>query len=234
MMPAPPGTSSGPISVEEQRRIDAEQKYQNLIGLLNKNTGQLPADIETVVHEEKKKGKQDSKKQLHSAVTVLDKAQMKMDKAINARNNLMANWRVFLAASLTRWQEYADHFQKQENDCQEEIAKAKEELAEAKKELASKVPDEAEEISDEETEKEDTSKAAAARILGGLQHMSNSLSKLSEQAEQDHREAEERQNKRARKSLMDEDAMEEAASAPSAPLSGSASAAMQPFPKPGQ
>ena len=28
---------------------------------------------------------------------------MKMEKAINARNNLMANWRTFLAASLTRW-----------------------------------------------------------------------------------------------------------------------------------
>lgn len=233
-MPTPPGSSLPAISAEEQRRLEAEQKYQNLIGQLNKHTGQLPADIETVVHEEKKKGKQDNKKLLHSAVTVLDKAQMKMDRAVNARNNLMASWRAFLAASLNQWKEYADQFQRQENECQEEITKAKEELIEAKKELASKVPDEAEEISEDETEREETAKTAATRILGGLQHMSKSLSTLSAQAEKEHKEEEERQKKRQRKSPVSEDNMEDAAEVPVANATGSLPPAMQPFHKPGQ
>ena len=228
-MPVPPETSAPAISAEEQRRIEAEQKYQHLIGQLNKHTGQLPADIETVVHEEKKKGKQDNKKLLHSAVTVLDKAQMKMDRAVNARNNLMASWRAFLAASLKQWKEYADQFQKQENECQEEITKAKEELIEAKKELAAKVPDEAEEISEDETEREETAKTAATRILGGLQHMSKSLSTLSAQAEKEQKEEEERQKKRQRKSSASEDNMEDATEEPVANSTGSLLPSMQPF-----
>lgn len=228
-MPTPPGSTPTLISAEEQRRIEVEQKYQTLIGQLNKHTGQLPADIETVVHEEKKKGKQDNKKQLHSAVTVLDKAQMKMDRAVNARNNLLASWRTFL-----QWREYADQFQKPENQCQEEIMRAKEELVEAKKGLASKMPDEAEEISEDETEREETAKHAATRILGGLEHMSKSLSTLSAQAEKNHREEEERQNKRPRKSSPKDDIMEDAADVPLPAATGSLPPAMQPFHKPGQ
>ena len=119
----------------------------------------------------------------------------------------MNNWRSFLTASLERWREYTGQFQQQEAKCQEEIAKAKEDLAKAKVEFLARMPDETQEISDEDVDIKEQSEAAS-KILGGMENMNSNLLALTEQAAKDKAEAEERSNKRPRKSTPCSTAME--------------------------
>ena len=232
-MPTPPGAA-------QPQEHPAEQKLNNeIMNLLKKKKGDQ--DIQEIVNKYDSQGKKVSKKQMHNAVNDLDRARTAMQEAIQARTTLMENWRTFLTASLERWRQYTDHFQKQEKACQEEIAQAKEELAKAKAEFMRKVPDETEEISDEDLEFREQSDAAV-RILGGMDNMTSSLQTLSAQAEKDKVEAEERNHKRPRR-----------AATPSSPeivavkhdtkmsdppegqgADGFAPSAPPPFPKPGQ
>ena len=103
-----------------------------------------------------------------------------------------------------------------------------------------RVPDETEEISDEDVEIREQSEAAV-RILGGMENMTSSLMKLSAQAGKDKVEAEERTNKRPRRSThatpaAPNDAKSDAKveSPEGFGFEGSAPSAALPFPKPGQ
>lgn len=109
----------------------------------------------------------------------------------------MSQWRAFLTMSLERFRQYTDHFQSQENAHQENIKNAKDKLQKAKEDFSSK-EEAATVISDDEGDAKDTStKESANKILEGLAHMTESLQKLSEQAEQEQAE-EERKAKRPR------------------------------------
>ena len=123
------------------------------MNLLKKKKGDQ--EIQEIVNKYDTQGKKTSKKQMHNAVNDLDRARPNMAEAIQARSNLMAKWRTFLTASLERWREYTEHFQKQEQTCQEDIAHAREELAKAKADFLAKMPDEAEEISDKDGARSD-------------------------------------------------------------------------------
>lgn len=188
-MPTPP--------VEVPQEHPAEQKLNEVMNLLKKKKGDQ--DIQEIVNKYDSYGKKSSKKQMHNAVNDLDEAKNAMADAIQARANLMHNWRTFLTASLDRWKEYTNQFQQQEQKCLEEISQAKEALSKAKTEFLARMPEEAEEISDEDVDlKEQTE--AASKILGGMENMRNNLQALAEQAEKDKAEAEERSHKRPRKS----------------------------------
>ena len=99
--------------------------------------------------------------------------------------------------SLERFRQYTDHFQNQEQAHQENIKSAKEKLHKAKEDFSTK-EEAATVISDDESETKDAStKESATKILERLAHMTASLQKLSEQAEQEQAE-EERKAKRPR------------------------------------
>lgn len=198
--PAPWLAMPTPPAEVPQQEHPAEQKLNEVMNLLKKKGDQ---DIQEIVNKYDSHGKKTSKKQMHNAVNDLDKAKNAMEEAIQARSNLMNNWRTFLTASLERWREYTSHFQQQEQKCMEEISQAREVLSKAKTEFLARMPDEAEEISDEDVDiKEQTE--AASKILGGMENMRNNLQALSEQAEKDRAEAEERSHKRPRKSTQGE------------------------------
>jgi hypothetical protein len=157
-------------------------------------------------------------------VDELTKAREALDTALLARSNLMAQWRAFLTMSLERFRQYTDHFQQQEQAHQENIKTAKETLQKAKADFNSK-EEEATVISDEDTESKDVStKESAHKILEGLCHMTDSLQKLSEQAEKEHTAEEERKAKRPRQ--KDTDVVDAAMSSGGLP-------SMQPFGAPG-
>ena len=69
------------------------------------------------------------------------------------------------------------------------------------------MPDETQEISDEDVDIKEQSEAAS-KILGGMENMNSNLLALTEQAAKDKAEAEERSNKRPRKTAPGSAAME--------------------------
>ena len=211
------------------------------MALLKKKKGDQ--DIQEIVTKYDVPKKSTSKKEMHSAVNDLDRARTAMSEAIQARTNLMANWRTFLTASLERWREYTTHFQQQEQACQAEINKAKEDLQQAKNDFLTKMPGDTEEISDEDIEIKDQNETAT-RILGGMENMWNSLQFLAAQAEKDRVEEEERINKRPRHNNAPPEAVVQVSPPADAPMPQtgggttpsvevSKSPAMQPFGKPG-
>lgn len=161
------------------------------------NPENLTPELQQFVAEETKAATKQDAKTLYTAVDALTKAREELDTAHMARSNLMTQWRAFLTMSLERFRQYADHFQSQEQAHQQNIQKAKETLQKAKEDFSSK-EEAALVISDEDTESKDAStKESATKILEGLNHMTDSLKKLSEQAEQEQAE-EERKAKRPR------------------------------------
>ena len=193
-MPLPPGVSTSSASTLSP----AEQKLKGVSTLLKKaNPENLTPELQQFVADETKAATKKDAKTLYTAVDTLTKAREELDTALLARSNLMAQWRAFLTMSLERFRQYTDHFQSQEKAHQENIQLAKETLQKAKEDFSSK-EEAATVISDEETESKDAStKESATKILEGLNHMTASLQKLSEQVEQDQAE-EERKAKRPR------------------------------------
>ncbi|CAL1167790.1 unnamed protein product [Cladocopium goreaui] len=203
--PAPWMSMPQPPQEVQAQEHPAEQRLNEVMNLLKKKKGDQ--DIQEIVNKYDSFGKKATKKQMHHAVNDLDRARNAMEDAIQARTNLMNNWRSFLTASLDRWREYTGQFQQQEAKCQEEIAKAKEDLAKAKVEFLARMPDETQEISDEDVDIKEQSEAAS-KILGGMENMNSNLLALTEQAAKDKAEAEERSNKRPRKTASGSAAME--------------------------
>ena len=191
-MPTPPEAM---VSAQEH---PAEQKLNEVMNLLKKKKGDQ--DLQDIVQKYDVQDKKSTKKKMHSAVNELTAAKDAMEAAVQARSNLLMNWRTFLTASLDRWQEYTEHFQKQEKACQDQITQAKEDLTRAKADFLKRVPGEAQEISDDEPEIKEQSEASTS-ILSGMQNMQTSLMELSAQAEKEKAEAEERTSKRPRKAV---------------------------------
>ena len=193
-MPLPPGAASSSASTT---LTPAEQKLREVSTMLKKaNLETLTPELQQFVAEETKAASKKDAKTLYTAVDTLTKAREELDTALLARSNLMTQWRSFLTMSLERFRQYTDHFQNQEQAHQENIKNAKEKLHQAKEDFSSK-EEAATVISDDEGEAKDAStKESATKILEGLAHMTESLQKLSEQAEKE--EEEERKAKRPR------------------------------------
>ena len=218
-MPLPPG--AGPSQV----LTPAEQKLKELSNLLKKaNQDTLSPELQQFVSEETKAETKGETKALHSAVKVLGRARDTLDEAISARSNLMTQWRAFLSTSLERFRQYTDHFQRQEQAHQENIAKAKEALVKAKQEYQA-TEEKATTISDDEPEMKDTpAKDTATCIREGLHTMTEGLKSLAEEAEKA-AISEERKTKRPRAAPTEEQGSE-------VPVGTMPS--MQPFGGPGQ
>ena len=199
-MPQQPGSTT---STEA-----SDQRFAEVMNLLHKQDKEaLSSDLQAFVQKEGVKTTQVTAKQRHSAVHDLTKAEKAMDAAINSRTNLLASWRSFLAASLTTWKDYTEHFQKQEEQCRKEILEAKEALSKANVRAQEGLnlkntktePSEMQVISDEEDPGQQQAQASTERILTGLQNMTANLAELAAKAEVEHQEAQ-RQAKRPRRS----------------------------------
>ena len=168
----------------------------------HESKGDLPADIQASVQKYTNKENKSVKKDLHSAVTALDRSREDLEAAISARSNLHSSWRTFLTDSLARFQTYGQDFAKQEKDMLERIEHAtqvfqaaKERLS-AAKDIATKDPQGAQYISDEEGGPPDVPMVNPDRIAACLSTLTTSLEGLKSQA--DELAKEEQKNKRPR------------------------------------
>eukprot|EP00435_Cladocopium_sp_Y103_P056002 s964_g18.t1 len=225
---APTSSVEMPIKEEQIQEFRAQQKLQKIVKAAKKED-HLSPEFQALVHEEQKKDNKECGRNLHAAVTVLEKAKEKVIEIESARAQLMTQWRVFLHQSVTKWQEYTTQFQSSETAFQRQLQEATWNVKKAQKrfEAAKKRADagtaeeDVQSISDEEVEEMEAEELPrdenAQRIQENMEQVVSSLTTLSEAADKL-----EPRVKRPRK----EDEVSGAAAKPS-------STAMQPFGKAG-
>lgn len=135
-----------------------------------------------------KYGKQ-STKDLHAAVTALDRSREDYDSAVLARSQHHASWKKFLADAVQLWQSYADQFVEQEKKLQEQVATTRENFLCAKADLENAKLDAGEVLntSDEEVMDRDSAANAgtstASKLTETMQGLATQLSNLHKEAE---------------------------------------------------
>ena len=207
MMPSPDTTFLGqpPIpsmptaQLSEEQLIGAkvQQKLDKIVKAAKKEEN-LSAEFQSLVHAEMKKDNKECSRNLHSAVTALDKAKEAQLEVENARLQLWAQWRVFLQRSVVKWKEYTSQFQAAETAFQTQAQQAQLNLKRAQRRLdiAKKRMDAADKeeaytvSSDDDTEEMDAKEEIelvkdenAQKIQEGLNQVVSSLEVLSENAE---------------------------------------------------
>ena len=179
------------IGMKVQKKLDkivkAAKKEEN-----------LSAEFQSLVHAEMKKDNKECSRNLHTAVTALDKAKEAQLEVENARMQLWSQWRVFLQQSVIKWKEYTAQFQAAETafqaqalDAHMNLKKAQRRLDIAKRRMDADNKEEAYAVSSEEEtedmdskeETEITKDENAQKIQEGLKQVVTSLEVLSESAD---------------------------------------------------
>lgn len=207
MQPSPETTFAGqpPMTVmpniaptEDQAFGRKVQQKLNKIVKAAKKEEHLSAEFQNLVHAEMKKDNKECSRNLHTAVTALDKAKEAQLEVENARLQLWAQWRVFLQQSVVKWKEYTAQFQAAETAFQQQaqeahlnLKRAQKHLDIAKRRMDAGDKDETYTVSsEEETEEMDAKEESelgrdenAQKIQEGLHQVVSSLEVLSESAE---------------------------------------------------
>ena len=150
---------------------------------------ELPEDMQKKVQAMLLKYGKQSTKDLHAAVTALDKSREEYDQAVMARSQHHACWKKFLADAVQMWQSYADQFVEQERKLQEQVTGARETFLMAKSELENAKLDAGEVLhpsDDELVEGENETTAGtsiASKLTETMQGLATSLQNLHKEAE---------------------------------------------------
>eukprot|EP00435_Cladocopium_sp_Y103_P068416 s39_g31.t1 len=185
-----------PVIKEEQIAEYKAQQKLNKIVKASKKEDNLSPEFQALMHEEQKKDNKEIGRNMHAAVTALQKAKEHVLEVENSRLQLMSQWRVFLHQSVSKWQEYTAQFQASEGAFQQQLQIATVNVKKAQKrfDLAKKRQDavnldeeaaviisdeEIEEVEDFEIQRDEN----AQKIHEGLQQVVSSLTILSESAD---------------------------------------------------
>lgn len=98
---------------------------------MKKNETNLPSELQTLLHENHKVQSQDITKFLHSAVTKLGKAKTALQEARSSRLNLHTVWKNYLDASVDKWKQFSQDFEKQDTDLAQQVLNATEAVKQA-------------------------------------------------------------------------------------------------------
>lgn len=174
-----PFGSSGPICADRDAGAGAQR-----IAQLSASSVDLPLDVQQKVQSESRKQGKRAIKDLQVAAKSLGEARTAYEEALLARTQHISSWKSFLAEAVKNWTDYAKMFEQNEQALQMRISSAREQFQEAKECLdASKTAaGQVTEISDEE-ELPGDSETSAMQITESIQTLSNSLLKLSKDAE---------------------------------------------------
>ena len=175
----------------------AEAKLRSMYALLEKHPEGLHPDMQKEMKEVKLKEGEVAIKSLHKQVNALGKARTELQHANAARLALHSSWRAFLVEQVSKWQAYSQQFQQQESALAERVSAARTALDTARSNLAvsrsllqkDQQQEEAEitTVSDDEEESRESKEAAnssAKKINDSLQHLGESLQKLSANADE--------------------------------------------------
>ena len=182
-IPMPPMPKpSAPVLTE------ADPEMRGLVSMLRGRQAELPPEMQQQVQAVLLKYGKKSTKDLHVAVSALDKARREYETAVLARNQQHVSWRQFLSDAVQLWQTYATQFADQEKQLQEQVAIHKEALIFAKQELESAKLDagEVHHVTSDEDLGEDsdvvTASNSATKITQTMQGLATSLQTLHQEA----------------------------------------------------
>ena len=195
--PPPPVVPTSSVSEEHLIGRRVQQKLNKIVKAAKKEENLSP-EFQNLVHAEMKKDNKECSRNLHTAVTALDKAKEAQLEMENARQQLWSQWRIFLQQSVIKWKEYTAQFQAAEQafqaqalELQMTLKRAQRRLDLAKKRMDADDKDGTYTVSsDEETEDMDSKEETelvkdenAQKIQEGLHQVVTSLETLSESAE---------------------------------------------------
>ena len=187
---------SGDARGTADRDEGAAEAEQNSQGCQERE--HLSPEFQSLVHQEIKKDNKECSRNLHTAVTALDKAKEAQLEIENARMQLWSQWRVFLQQSVIKWKEYTAQFQAAETAFQAQaqeallhVKRAQRRMDIAKKHMDANDQEETYTVSSDEDVEEMDSKddvevvkdENAQKIQEGLKQVVSSLEVLSESAE---------------------------------------------------
>lgn len=126
-LPEAPWRTSTPTSTAAASTAaptQAETQLRSIVAALKKNETNLPAELQTLLHENAKVQSQDMTKVLHSAVSKLGKAKKALQEARASRLNLHNVWRSYLQASVDKWEQFCKDFEKQDTELAQQVQNA--------------------------------------------------------------------------------------------------------------
>ena len=184
-MPAAPCPSVPKTPVSSMNDPDV----RGLMSMMRGRQAELPEDMQKKVQAMLVKYGKQSTKDLHAAVSALDKSREEYDQAVMARSQHHACWKKFLADAVQMWKSYTDQFVEQERKLQEQVTGARETFLMAKSELENAKLDAGEVLhpsDDELVEGENETNAGtstASKLTETMQGLAASLQNLHKEAE---------------------------------------------------
>ena len=167
----------------------SDPDVRGLMSMMRGRQAELPEDMQKKVQAMMLKYGKQSTKDLHAAVSALDRSREEYDQAVTARNQHHASWKKFLADAVQMWQSYADQFVEQGRRLQEQVTQARETFLTAKTELENAKLDAGEVLhpsDDELAEGENdstTGTTTASKLTETMQGLATSLQNLHKEAE---------------------------------------------------
>lgn len=195
--PPMPAMPKAAMPEEQLIEMKVQQKLSKIVKAAKKEE-HLSPEFQSLVHQEIKKDNKECSRNLHTAVTALDKAKEAQLEIENARMQLWSQWRVFLQQSVIKWKEYTAQFQAAETAFQAQaqeallhVKRAQRRMDIAKKRMDANDQEETYTVSSDEDVEEMDSKddvevvkdENAQKIQEGLKQVVSSLEVLSESAE---------------------------------------------------
>ena len=197
-LPEAPWSTTSPsstVAASTAPPTQAEVQLRSIVAALKKNETNLPAELQTLLHENAKVQSQDMTKVLHSAVSKLGKAKKSLQDARAARLNLHQVWRSYLDASVDKWHQFCKDFETQDSELAQQVQNAtdavkiaQEGLEASKKEAKEIIEVESDgrsemavEVSDEETQEAMDSKGQL--LKDGMNFMLQNLESLKSKAD---------------------------------------------------
>ena len=114
---------------------ETDADVRGLVSMMRGRQAELPEDMQPKVQAVLQKYGRQSTKDVHAAVSALDKARSDYEAAVLARNQQHRAWKKFLSDAFLLWQGYAAQFVEQEKQLQSQVAVHKEALVMAKADL---------------------------------------------------------------------------------------------------
>ena len=174
--------SSAPSASASTVSLEAQQ-LRELVSTLKKSDLELTPEIQAAMSKVKVITPKEASKLMHGAVSRLDTAREKLQKAKTARTNMHRNSGKFLDDSVKRWQQHGEKFTKEDEELANAIDAATsvfqaarthlEETKEALAEFDNIVEKEIPEVSDEDLMADTT-----GSIGDGIQEMLTNLTRL--------------------------------------------------------
>lgn len=150
--------------------------------VLKKSDIELTPEVQAALNKVTVITPKEATKLMHGAVSKLDTARDRLQKARTARDNMHRNWSKFVADAVIRWQQHTERFEKEDAELQEAIEAAstafqtaRQHLEDTKEALAEfdDVIGQVQDVSDEELMSD-----AMPNIATNLQELMTSLRRL--------------------------------------------------------